>query len=33
MMQEDPKVVWKLVHGVRVNVIDDAWCNGRNPNA
>jgi len=31
MMQEDPKIVWKLVQGARVNAIDDAWCSGRNP--
>jgi len=33
MVQEDPKVVWKLVHGMRVYAIDNAWCSGRNPNA
>jgi len=33
MMQEDPKVVRKLVQGMRVNAIDDAWSCGRNPDA
>jgi hypothetical protein len=33
MMQEDPKVVWKLVQGMRVNAVDDSWSSGRNPDA
>jgi hypothetical protein len=33
MMKEDPKIVWKLVHGIRVYAVDDSWSSGRNPDA
>jgi hypothetical protein len=33
MMKEDPKIVWKLVQGMRFDSTDNAWCSGRNPDA